>query len=57
MLGQPGSWHMHAMLQAQYHHPHPCSHIEQCVCEEYQHTKSSGPDHGLLPDQNIAGAH
>ncbi len=45
---------MCAMLQAQYHHPHLHMYIEQFKCNEYQHAKTSGPSHGLLPDQDIA---
>ena len=31
-------------------------HIECFDCDKCQHAKPSGPGHGLLPDQDIAGA-
>ncbi len=34
MLGHPGFWCMCAMLQAKYHHPHLCMHIEQFACDK-----------------------
>ncbi len=46
---------MHATLQAQYHHLHLCMHIECFVCDKCQCAKPSGPCHGLLSDQDIAG--
>ncbi len=55
MLGHPSSHCMHATLQAQYHHPHLQMHIERFACDECQQAKPSGPGHGLLPNQDIAG--
>ncbi len=52
MLGNPGSCHMDATLQAQYH----WMHIEHFACDIRQQAKPSGPGHGILPDWDIAGA-
>ncbi len=54
ILGNPGSCHMHATLQAQYHHPHLQMHIERFTCDKCQQAEPSGPGHGLLPDWDIA---
>ncbi len=36
MLGHPGSCHMRATLQAQYHHPHLLTHLECFACDVCQ---------------------
>ncbi len=56
MLGHPGSCHMCAMLQAQYHHQHQRMHIERFACDKCQQANPSGPSNGFLPDRDIAGA-
>ncbi len=53
MLGHPGSCCLCATLQAWYHHLQLHMHIEPFACDECQHAKSSGPNHGLLPDQDF----
>ncbi len=56
MPGHHGSQCMCAMLQVLYHHLDLLMHIKQFSFNECQQAKPSGPGHGLLPDQDIAGA-
>ncbi len=54
-IQHPRSFCMRSTLQAQYHHPYLCIYIECFAFDKCQSAKPSGPGHGLLSNQDIAG--